>query len=124
MNFLNLNESLHYCCNYHYHVSTKKNQKCSEQLKKEICINYQENIQKTHQEIANYFSEKNSSNINRSSVTKILHDKEKWINASATTHTFCHRQVRFSELEKAMNIWIGQVSASGLTITVEIIYNH
>ncbi|CAJ0827503.1 4440_t:CDS:2, partial [Entrophospora sp. SA101] len=78
----------------------------SEQLKREICIYYQENFQ----EIANYFSEKISLNIDRSSVTKILHDKEKWLDVSSTSHhnTFHHRKVRFPELEKAMNIWIGQ----------------
>ncbi|CAJ0846110.1 12860_t:CDS:2, partial [Entrophospora sp. SA101] len=36
-----------------------------------------------------------------SSVTKILHNKEKWLDASSTTHhnTLCCRQVRFPELE-------------------------
>ncbi|CAH1769102.1 4046_t:CDS:1, partial [Entrophospora sp. SA101] len=36
-----------------------------------------------------------------SSVTKTLHDKEKWLDASSTTHhnTFCCIQVRFPELE-------------------------
>ncbi|CAJ0910571.1 13716_t:CDS:2 [Entrophospora sp. SA101] len=64
------------------------------------------------------FCEKISLNIDRSSVTKILLDKEKWLDASSITHhnAFCCRQVRFPELEKAMNIWIGQVSANGLTI--------
>ncbi|CAJ0643244.1 1794_t:CDS:2 [Entrophospora sp. SA101] len=91
----------------------------SEQLKREICIYYQENFQ----EIANYFSEKISLNIDRSSVTKILHDKEKWLDVSSTSHhnTFHHRKVRFPELEKAMNIWIGQVSASGLIITDNLV---
>ncbi|CAH1769692.1 4831_t:CDS:2, partial [Entrophospora sp. SA101] len=58
-----------------------------------------------------------------SSVTKILHDKEKWLDVSSTSHhnTFHHRKVRFPELEKAMNIWIGQVSASGLIITDNLV---
>jgi restriction endonuclease len=70
-------------------LQEKKKQKrtaISELLKKEICVYYQENDKKTHKEIADYFSEKKQLTIDRSTITKILSDKEKWINISSSTH--------------------------------------
>src|SRR5215204_5236415 len=104
----------------------KKKQKrtaISELLKKEICVYYQENDKKTHKEIADYFSEKKQLTIDRSTITKILSDKEKWINISSSTHynIFRHKSVKFPDLEKAMSFWISQVSAQGLVITDKVV---
>ena len=104
----------------------KKKQKrtaISEQLKKEICVYHQENDKKTHNEIADYFSEKKNLTIDRTTVTKILSNKEKWINIPNSTHhsVFRQKSVKFPDLEKTMGFWISQVSAQGLVITDKVV---
>ncbi|CAJ0638493.1 16325_t:CDS:2, partial [Entrophospora sp. SA101] len=78
---------------------------------------------KTHKEIADYFSEIKQLTIDRSTITKILSDKEKWINISSSTHynIFHHKSVKFPDLEKAMSFWISQVSAQGLVIIDKVV---
>jgi len=107
-------------------IQEKKKQKrtaISKILKKEICVHNQENDKKTHKEIADYFIEKKQLTIDRSTITKILSDKEKWINISSSTHynIFHHKSVKFPDLEKAMSFWISQVSAQGLVITDKVV---
>lgn len=106
----------------------KKKQKrsaISQQIKKEICLYSKKNTDKSHSEIATQFNINYSNlSLKRSTISKILKDKEKWENFVPTensTKVFRERSVKFPPLEKALGLWISQVSASGLTISDNIL---
>ena len=78
-------------------------------LKQQICEWAKKNSNKTHSEIAAYFTEKNPAlNIDRSTVTKILAKSEKWISVleiEGSKEIFRYKGVKFPELDRAMNLW-------------------
>src|ERR1043166_5295529 len=89
-------------------------------LKKQICEWSQNNKNKTHSEIADYFNKKDSTlNIERSTVSKILKKSEKWISVTeeGSKEIFRYKGVKFSELDHAMNLWIENVMANGNILT-------
>jgi len=97
----------------------------SQQIKKEICLYSKQNPDKSHTEIADQFNiDYSNLSLKRSTISKILKDKEKWENFISTensTKVFRERSVKFPHLEKAIGLWISQVSASGLTISDNIL---
>jgi hypothetical protein len=106
----------------------KKKQKrsaISQEIKKEICLYAKQNLDKSHNEISNHFNTKYTDlSLKRSTISKILKDKEKWENLISTensTKVFRERSVKFPHLEKAIGLWISQVSAGGLTISDNIL---
>src|SRR5207253_3175328 len=101
--------------------NTKEKQKrtaISYALKKEICLFKQKNPNKTQNEIKDEFNSKYQLNLERSTISKILSDKEKWINFTVNetiNNTFCKSKVKHPDLEKALNIWVNQAVVSGLS---------
>ena len=56
-------------------------------------------------------------NMNRSTVTKILFKKEKWLSILSTQQdpsTVCQRSVKYPKLNKAMELWVKQAIAMNL----------
>src|SRR6185436_5922592 len=86
----------------------------SQQIKKEICLYSKQNLDKSHTEIANQFNINYSNlSLKRFTILKILKDKEKWENFIPTKNfvkVFRERSVKFPHLEKAIGLWISQVS--------------
>jgi hypothetical protein len=103
----------------------QKHSAISQQIKKEIYLYSKENPNKSHTEIANQFNSNYSNlSLKRSTISKILKDKDKWENFTPTensTKVFRERSVKYPHLEKAIGLWISQVSAGGLTISDNIL---
>ena len=62
----------------------------------------------------------NGKNIDRTTITKIWQEREKWLailSNSQTSHKFCHCSTHFPELNKAIQIWTSQAVAAGLLLT-------
>lgn len=93
----------------------------SNDLKRQICEWSEANKNKTHQEIASEFNEKDSNiDIKRSTVTKILQQKDKWkavTNTEDSAQTFRHKEVKFPILDRAMSLWVENVTAGGVILT-------
>ena len=55
--------------------------------------------------------------MDRSTVSKILTKKEKWLDlppSKQTSSTFCQRSVKYSKLDKAFELWVSQAIAARL----------
>ena len=93
----------------------------SDNLKRQICEWVEVNKNKTHLEVAKYFSEKHPNlSIERNTVSKILLQKEKWktkLNTENSIKAFKHKPVKFPVLDRAMNIWVGNVTEGGVILT-------
>ncbi|CAB4402410.1 unnamed protein product [Rhizophagus irregularis] len=93
----------------------------SNKIKKEICEYIMANSNVKQGEVALYFNTKyNELNIDRSTVSKIWQNREKWmavLSTSQTACTFCHRSVQYPELDKALQIWTAQAVTAGLPLT-------
>ena len=93
----------------------------SDDLKHQICEWSEANKNKTHQDIANYFNETCSNlNIKRSTISKILKESDKWkaiTDTEVSAQTFKHKGVKFPMLDQAMNLWVENVTASGVILT-------
>ena len=80
----------------------------SDDMKQQICVYAikPENKNKTQQQIADYFNQQNQGIcIDRSTVSKILGQKAKWlaiVSTPASTKTFRHKEVKYSRIEKAL----------------------
>ncbi|CAG8664933.1 3977_t:CDS:2, partial [Paraglomus occultum] len=83
----------------------------SDDIKRQICEWAEANKNKKHHEIAQHFNEKNlNMKIDRSTVSKILKEKDKWkavVSAEVSTKTLDH----------AMSIWVENVTAGGVALT-------
>src|SRR5690242_13562145 len=57
--------------------------------------------------------------IDRSTITKILSQHDRWeaISAEDSAQTFRHEEVKFPILERAMNLWVENVTADGVILT-------
>ena len=107
--------------------NTKEKQKrmaISYALKKEICLFKQRNPNKTQNKIKDECNSKYQLNLDRSTISKILSDKEKQINFTVNetiNNTFHKSRVKHPDLEKALNIWVNQAVASGLSISENLL---
>ena len=73
--------------------------------KREICEYSKRHPKAKHGEIANHFNKKFNLSIDRSTVSKILTKKEKWLDLSPskqTSSTFRQRSVKYPKIDKAM----------------------
>ena len=90
-------------------------------MKKEICQYMLANPNIKHGAVALYFNEKyDGKNIDRTTITKIWQEREKWLailSNSQTSHKIRYRSTHFPELDKAMQIWTSQAVAAGLPLT-------
>jgi len=83
----------------------RKRTQITNALRHEICV-YSNNNTATSTDIASYFNNKYSINIDQSTVSKILSTKDRWIDLnleSQETSVVKHRSVKFPFLEKVMN---------------------
>lgn len=104
--------------------NTKKTRTAiSEEIKQQICIyvTKPENKNKTQQQVADYFNQQNQDlRIDRSTISKILGKKAKWlavIPTPASAKTFRHREVKYPRVEKALGLWIESANAKNLPVS-------
>ena len=91
-------------------------------IKKEVCEYMLTNPNVKHGAVALFFNEKYNGklNIDRTTITKIWQNREKWLAIllnSQTSHIFRQRSTQFPELDKALQIWTSQAVAAGLPLT-------
>jgi hypothetical protein len=105
----------------HLQKIKKNHTAISNNIKKEICEYIKSNSNIKQNDVALFFNTKyNELNIDRSTVSKIWQNREKWLailSNSQTSHIFRNRPVQFPELDKALQIWISQAVATGLPLT-------
>ena len=93
----------------------------SDDVKCQICEWEKVNKGKRHAEIAAHFNETYPNlNIDRSTISKILSQRDKWEVTTRTEESaqiFRHKEVKFPILERAMNLWVENVSAGGVILT-------
>src|SRR5215471_17059147 len=93
----------------------------SNDIKKEICEYITSNSHVKQNDVAQFFNTKYSElNIDRTTVSKIWQNREKWLAFlpnSQTSHIFRNRSVQFPELDKALQFWISQAVAAGLPLS-------
>jgi Tc5 transposase DNA-binding domain/Fission yeast centromere protein N-terminal domain len=105
-------------------VPTKTRCRISDKQKKEICELAKKNPSYKQQEIAREFMEQYPDlKIDRSTVSKILKnaDKYEFCDDTHAEKTFRHRSVKYPMLERAMNMWISQVTTEGMIISDSIV---
>ncbi|GBB89547.1 hypothetical protein RclHR1_16270001 [Rhizophagus clarus] len=94
----------------------------SENIKQQICVyaTKSKNKNKTQQQVADYFNQQNPGlHIDRSTISKILGKKAKWlalISTSASKKTFRHREVKYPQVEKALGLWVENANANNLPV--------
>jgi hypothetical protein len=94
----------------------------SDLLKREICAFHKDNMLRTQAEIAAHFNAKYDLNIDRTTISKIINKKDKWLHDEGGSKTvFKHRRVKFPLLEEAMSIWIDQMTSKGVILTEALI---
>ncbi|CAB5296361.1 unnamed protein product [Rhizophagus irregularis] len=59
--------------------------------------------------------------IDRSTITKIWQNREKWLTALSNSNIFRCHFIQFSELNKALQIWTSQAVAARLPLTNTIL---
>ena len=69
-------------------MSTKTRSRLSIENKREICEYARRHPNVKHSDMANYFNEKFNLTIDRSTVSKILLKKEKWLTNKQTSNMF------------------------------------
>ena len=92
----------------------------SNEIKHQICEWSKANENKRHTDIAIHFNEVYPNlTMDRSTVSKILSQSDKWrnINAEDSAQKFKHKEVKFPILERAMNLWVENVTAGGVILT-------
>jgi hypothetical protein len=102
---------------------SKKRAQLSIDNKREICEYANQHSILNHADIAKHFNEKFNFNMDRSTVTKILSKREKWLNISTKQNpsTFHQRSVKHPKLDKAMELWVSQAIAEGLPLSDQIL---
>ena len=102
-------------------LQKRKHTAISIDIKKEICEYIMSNNNVKQGEVALFFNTKYEElNIDRSTVSKIWQDREKWLavlSTSQTSQIFRNRSVQFPELDKALQIWTSQAISTGLPLT-------
>ncbi|CAB4417211.1 unnamed protein product [Rhizophagus irregularis] len=61
-----------------------------------------------HADVVLFFNTKYKLDIDRSTITKIWQNREKWLTALSNSNIFRCRSVQFPELDKALQIWTSQ----------------
>ncbi|CAB5189416.1 hypothetical protein RhiirA5_431991 [Rhizophagus irregularis] len=93
----------------------------SDDVKRQICEWAETNKNKTHIEIAKYFNDKYPNlTIEQCTISKILLQKDKWktvLENEKSNKIFKHKPVKFPMLDRAMNIWVENVTAEGVILT-------
>jgi len=105
-------------------MSQKIRTSISNSLKKEICVFHIHNKTFKQNEIATYFNSKYNLNIDRTTISKIINKKDKWVSieeGEVSKKVFKHRKVKFPLLEEAMSFWIEQMTAKGVILTEVLI---
>ena len=90
----------------------------SDEIKYDIC-NYQtKNPNISHENIAIHFNQLHNLDIKRSTISKILKEKERWLSIeNASTSTYKHREVKYPLLEQALSIWVKQAISKGMILS-------
>ena len=90
----------------------------SDEIKYDIC-NYQtKNPNISHENIAIHFNQIHNLDIKRSTISKILKEKERWLSIeNASTSTYKHREVKYPLLEQALSIWVKQALSKGMILS-------
>ena len=87
----------------------------SDLLKREICTFHKDNMLYNQTEIAAHFNAKYGLNIDRTTISKIINKKDKWLHVEGGSKTvFNHRRPL---LEEAMSVWIDQMTSKGVILT-------
>ncbi|CAG8756469.1 27758_t:CDS:2 [Gigaspora margarita] len=106
-------------------TSKKTRSKLNNAQRKQICEYHVKNLSAKHQDIADEFKRRYSElNLERSTVTKIFKKKDQYLHIeenTATQNQYKNRGPKYPLIEKAMNIWVGQVSAAGLVLIDELV---
>jgi len=76
-------------------MSTKTRSRLSIENKREICEYARRHPNVKHSDMANYFNEKFNLTIDRSTVSKILLKKEKWLTNKQTSNMFRLRSAKY-----------------------------
>jgi len=100
---------------------TKTRSRLSIENKREICEFARRHPNVKHSDMANYFNEKFNLTIDRSTVSKILLTKEKWLTNKQTSNMFRLRSVKYPKLDKAIELWVSQAIAAGLPLSDQIL---
>ncbi|CAG8836333.1 28577_t:CDS:1, partial [Gigaspora margarita] len=97
----------------------------SDSLKSDICNYNKENPNKTQIQIAEHFNAQDPNwNLERSTISKILKEKNKWlvvVKDNTTSDTFHYKKVKFPLLDQAMKLWVEQVVGNRLFLTEALI---
>ncbi|CAG8643251.1 3127_t:CDS:2, partial [Acaulospora morrowiae] len=97
----------------------------SDSFKNTICQYSLTNPNQTHQQIAEYFNNQDVKiNLDRSTVSKILKNKDRWlavVENQAVAEIFRHRKVKYPLLDKSMQLWIEQVIQGEMFLTKTMI---
>jgi len=71
-------------------------------LKREICAFHKDNMLRNQTEIEAHFNAMYGLNIDRTTISKIINKKDKWLYVEGGSKTvFKHRRVKFPLLEEA-----------------------
>src|SRR6266540_4301936 len=101
--------------------SFKHHSAISVSIKHQICEWSKNNKNKKHEEIVSYFNKKYPTlNIHHSTVTKILAQSERWSSAleiESFKEIYKYKGVKFSELDKAISLWIESVITGSVILT-------
>jgi Tc5 transposase DNA-binding domain len=95
----------------------------SEDTKKQICeyATKPENKNRTQQQIADHFNQQNQDlHIDRSTISKILGKKAKWlavVSTATSAKTFRHKEVKFPRVEKAIGLWVENANANNIPVS-------
>ena len=95
----------------------------SSETKREICEFHIKHPQISHLDIATHFNQLNNTDIKRTTVSKILKNKEQWLSVitNPITSTYKNREVKYPLLEEALSIWVKQALSKNLIISDNIL---
>ena len=99
----------------------------SDDMKWQICMyaTKLKNKNRIQQQIASYFNEQNENlDVDRSTISKIIKKKEKWLAILPSQNnikTFHHKEVKYSQIEEALGLWVENANANNLVISKMII---
>ena len=112
---------------YHtYIMFPSKRKRCDLTLQEKLdIISYHEmNKGKTQNELASYFST-NDKTINRTTISKIIKQKEELVKKSKREYDYLHmkreRETYYPTIENALLLWFSQARQLGLAITEDLL---
>src|SRR4051812_35703426 len=86
-------------------IMTQKRTAISDEVKYEICDYQTKNQHISHIDIAAYFNQLYNLDIKRSTISKILKEKERWLSiVNISVPIYKYREVKYSLLEQALSI--------------------